>query len=63
VQFERLEVKALRATEGDEFIVVPDDADAELFGLYGINGNTARPIGDFSTRAAAESIKDAISLP
>lgn len=61
MKFESLEVKGVREVE-DACEVVTDDADADFFSLYGRDEHGfAHCIGDFTTRQAANEIKNALS--
>jgi hypothetical protein len=61
LEFDVLEVHPIK-DHGDHAEVVGDDADADFFGLYGLVSGDANtfyiPVGDFSTRDAAELTKE-----
>lgn len=60
MKFVSLEVKGV-TDDGDNCMVVEDDADADFFSIYGRDEQGfAHCIGDFADRAGAESIKAAL---
>ena len=60
MKFVSLEVKGV-SSDGDDFQIVTDDADADFFSIYGRDEHGfAHCIGDFADRHGAEHIKTAL---
>lgn len=61
MKFKTLEVRGVREV-ADACEVVEDDLDADFFSIYGRDEQGfAHCIGDFTSRQAAEQIRDALS--
>lgn len=61
MKFESLEVKGVREV-ADAVEVVEDDDNADFFSIYGRDEQGyAHCIGDFTTRSAAEEIRNALA--
>jgi hypothetical protein len=62
MKFKSLEVHGVREVADDAVEVVYDDLDADFFSLYGRDERGfAHCIGDFTTRQAADEIKNALT--
>lgn len=60
MKFASYEIKAVQ-DDGDNCMIVDDDADADFFSIYGRDENgLAHCLGDFADRQSAAFIKAAI---